>query len=87
LLGRHFRFAYLFAGLHLLFVVAIRIRDLASIVEKLGIADLSVTLLASPISMNRSVAAIWVVLYFAIFGSLWWYLLGRIIDFVASPFT
>jgi hypothetical protein len=29
---------------------------------------------------------VWVVLYFALFGSLWWYLLGRMVDRVASLF-
>jgi hypothetical protein len=71
---------------HLGFVIIICIRDLEGIVERLGIADFPLTLLASPVLMNRGVAAAWVVLYFALFGSLWWYLLGRMFDRVASLF-
>jgi|HubBroStandDraft_6_1064221.scaffolds.fasta_scaffold613089_2 hypothetical protein len=74
------RFAYLLPALHLCFLAAVCVTDAQSVIPRMGIADFPVTLLASPVLMNVDVSVVWVVLYFAVCGSLWWYLLGRFLD-------
>ena len=44
--------------------------DLNGLVERIGIPDFPVILVASPVLMNVDVSAIWVVLYFAVVGTL-----------------
>jgi hypothetical protein len=43
-------------------------------------ADFPLTILASPILMNREVGIVWVVLYYGLFGGLLWYFIGRVFD-------
>lgn len=74
------RFAYLLPSLHLCFLMFISFTDRESVVEKMGMPDFPVTLVASPVLMNVDVSLFWIVLYFAVCGSLWWYLLGRFFD-------
>jgi hypothetical protein len=54
--------------------------DVREIVPRIGMADFPLTILASPILMNREVGIVWVVLYYGLFGGLLWYFIGRVFD-------
>jgi hypothetical protein len=78
---RHVRcFAYLLPGLHFVLLVAVCLTDVQGIVEKIGMIDFPLTLLASPILMNVPISGVWVVIYYLIAGSLLWYFAGKGLD-------
>ena len=78
------RFAYALGGLHFGALFVICVKDMEAIVQRIGLIDFPLTLLASPILMNVDVSPVWVVLYYAIFGTLMWYGLGRLVDKVVN---
>jgi hypothetical protein len=50
------------------------------IVPRIGMIDFPLTLLASPVLMNIDVSEILIVLYYLIFGTVLWYVLGKFLD-------
>jgi hypothetical protein len=72
--------AYLLPAIHLCFIAAICVKDVKDIVPRIGMIDFPLTIIASPVLMNVDMSVVWIVLYYATFGSLFWYLIGRGVD-------
>jgi len=73
-------FAYLLPAIHLCCLAATCIRNADDIVPRIGMIDFPLTIVASPILMNFDMSVVWIGLYYAAFGSLFWYLIGRGVD-------
>jgi hypothetical protein len=67
-------------ALHGVLLVTVCLTDIEGIVQRVGIVDFPLTVLASPVLMNVDVSAFWVVLYYLFFGTFFWWLVGRLID-------
>ena len=74
------RFAYLLPTLHFVILLGVCLTDVGGIVQKLGIVDFPLTLLAAPVLMNVDVSGVWVVIYYLVAGSALWYLAGKGLD-------
>jgi hypothetical protein len=70
-------FVYLFPAVHLCYMVVACFRNLNGFIPQIGMIDFPLTLIASPILMNVDMSVVWIVLYYALCGSLFWYLIGR----------
>jgi hypothetical protein len=78
------RFAYGLSAAHFVFLCFICFKDLDGIVERIGMLDFPLTLVASPVLMNIDLSIVWIVLYYAVGGTLWWYVVGRFLDRLIS---
>jgi len=74
------RFAYLLPALHFGFLIVVCVRNIEDIVPKIGMIDVPLTLLASPVLMNVNLSATWVFIYYLVAGSFLWYFVGKVID-------
>ena len=73
-------FACLLPFLHFVVLFAICVTGVNEIVPRIGMIDFPLTLLASPVLMNIDVSEILIVLYYLIFGTVLWYVLGKFLD-------